>query len=241
MVHSLSKQGSKRLRCHGEDTGNASQQQNQQRGMTQEANVPNSSLTHQPRHSNRTGAGTRGHISQLEQVGAVVEGLQHGSRPRTTLPDDLAQNPIPPGCPQSWKKVIGYICTSTTFTSQSFFQRPPQMAPSPYVPTAGVNPALSSQPHFHPSTDSNHFGFYEPPHLIPPGTEPDLQALNNPYITTQCEKENQLAASQAPHSTSTSSWSDFAHQPPPSLNSQASSSHTGPQNFFLPDQIDPFL
>ena len=167
MVHSPLKQGSKRPRCHGEDTGNTSQQQKRQRGMTQEANVPNSSLMHQPCCSNRTGAGTRGHISQLEWVGAVVEGPQHGSRPRTTLPDNLAQNPIAPSCPQSQKKVIGYICTSTTFTSQSFFQRPPQMAPPPYVPTAGVNPALS--------TNSNRCGFYEPPHLI-------LQGLYFPWM-----------------------------------------------------------
>jgi len=44
------------------------------------------------------------------------------------------------------------------------------MAPPPYFPTARVNAVPSSQPHFHPSTNGDHFGFYESPHLIPPRT-----------------------------------------------------------------------
>ena len=100
---------------------------------------------------------------------------------------------------------------------------------------------LASQPHFHPNTDSNRFGFYQPP-LVPPGTLPDLQALNNPFIAAQREKERQLAASQVPHSALVSLSGDFAHRPPPSHDSQTSSnSHSRPQNFFSPDQIDPSL
>ena len=100
---------------------------------------------------------------------------------------------------------------------------------------------LASQPHFHPNTDGNRFGFYQPP-LVPPGTLPDLQALNNPFIAAQHEKERQLAASQVPHSAFVGLSGDFAHRPPPSHDSQTSSnSHSRPWNFFSPDQIDPSL
>ena len=72
---------------------------------------------------------------------------------------------------------------------------------------------LASQPHFHPNTDGNRFGFYQLP-LVPPGTLPDLQALHNPIIAAQREKERQLAASQVPHSAFVSLLGDFAHRPP---------------------------
>ena len=96
MSHSVSKQGSKRSRRSGEDVGDASQQHKRQRGTTQLPTGTSSSLAHQPRRSNRTGAGTGGHASQLERIGVAVEGPQRVPRPRTTLPVDIAQNPIAP-------------------------------------------------------------------------------------------------------------------------------------------------
>ena len=120
MVHSPSwKQGSKRPRHRGEDTGDASQQHKRQKATTQLPNGPSLNLADQPHCSNRTGAGTGGHISQLERVGAVVEGSQRVPRPRTTLPDGIAQNPVAPRPhDKSRKKVTGRICPSKTFTSR---------------------------------------------------------------------------------------------------------------------------
>ncbi|KAI6002335.1 hypothetical protein F5J12DRAFT_784054 [Pisolithus orientalis] len=55
--------------------------------------------------------------------------------------------------------------------------------PIPQSPTAVATPVF----HQHP-TDSHHFGFsvlaQQPGHIMPPGMEPDLQVLNNPYTTT---------------------------------------------------------
>ena len=96
MSYSVSKQSSKRSRPCVEDVGDASQQHKRQRAMTQFSTGTSSSLTHQPRRSNRPGAGTGGHASQLKRIGAAVEGSQHVPRPRTTLPADIAQNPIAP-------------------------------------------------------------------------------------------------------------------------------------------------
>ncbi|KAI6154776.1 hypothetical protein BKA82DRAFT_4010539 [Pisolithus tinctorius] len=77
------------------------------------------------------------------------------------------------------------------------------VTPPPYVPPIVNGPSPADMPlnpvpqsstavatpvfHQHP-TDSHRFGFslpaQQPGHIVPPGMEPDLQVLNNPYITT---------------------------------------------------------
>ena len=49
---------------------------------------------------------------------------------------------------------------------------------------------------------------------MPPGTEPNLHALNNPYVAAQCEKEHQLTASQVARPNTASSLAGLAHQVP---------------------------
>ena len=73
------------------------------------------------------------------------------------------------------------------------------MAP-PYVtpPSSRAGPFVPGETFvrsFHPSTYGDRFGFQEPTPIIPPGTEPDLHALNNLFVAAQREKERQLAAS----------------------------------------------
>ena len=48
------------------------------------------------------------------------------------------------------------------------------------------------------------FGFNPSPPIVPPGTEPNLQALNNPYIAAVCSQSNL----QSPHTLSSQSLSN---------------------------------
>jgi len=66
-------------------------------------------------------------------------------------------------------------------------------------------------PNFHSQTNGDRFGFHQPSHLVPPGTEPDLQSLNNPYIAEKRAKECQLAAAHIQRSNS--AGSGVVHQP----------------------------
>ena len=72
-------------------------------------------------------------------------------------------------------------------------------------------------PSFYSQTNGDHFGFHQP--IVPPGTEPDLQALNNPFIAEKCAKEHQLAAAH----TGGSGGSGVIHQPPQPYAGQSSS------------------
>ena len=122
------------------------------------------------------------------------------------------------------------------------------MAPPPYIATPSTNntgslgwadpfsPRETPAPCFHPSTNDNHFGFQEPTHLVPPGTEPNLHALNNPYIAAQREKERQLTTSQVARPNATGSPAGLTHQAPYlSLGGWSSSSYLAPRNHSLPD------
>ncbi|KAI6010463.1 hypothetical protein EDC04DRAFT_2610201 [Pisolithus marmoratus] len=71
--HSLPKKASRGPKCHGEDTRDAASQKKHKAGTT----VQPTDSTSEPTeccHSSRAGAGTSGHILQLERAGAVIEG-----------------------------------------------------------------------------------------------------------------------------------------------------------------------
>ena len=98
-------------------------------------------------------------------------------------------------------------------------------------------------PNFHSQTDGDRFGFHQPGYLVPPGTEPDLQALNNPFIAEKRAKERQLAAACIQHSNSAGSGvsttvvsttdrppSDFEENIDPSLRGPAVSGKTARSN-----------
>ena len=117
--------------------------------------------------------------------------------------------------------------------------------PPPYVATPssfGQADSFSTVPHFHPGTNGDRFGFQESTPLVPPGTEPDLQAINNLFVTARREKERQLAASQAAHPNAGGSLADLMHQVPYfSLGSQ-SFSHPPSHSYSCVNQnIDPSL
>jgi len=99
-------------------------------------------------------------------------------------------------------------------------------------------------PNFHSQATGGRFGFHEPAHIVPPGTEPDLQALNNLYIAEKRAKERQAPASQIECSVPAGySVSDLAHQLPGLPHySQSSSSRTADHALSRFDQnIDPSL
>ncbi|KIM50679.1 hypothetical protein SCLCIDRAFT_34081 [Scleroderma citrinum Foug A] len=171
---SPSRRGSKRSKRSVEDA--ASQSKKHKAGTMGHSAHSGSNATH-PRRSGRAGAGTGGHIAQLERVGAQLKASQPVLRPLMTFPNDAADNPVAPPLRKGQKK------------------KPSQAAPPPYVSTPSVNTTGSlgqadlffpGVPCFHPSTNGDHFGFQEPTFLVPPGTEPDLHALNNPCSSKHC-------------------------------------------------------
>ena len=95
---------------------------------------------------------------------------------------------------------------------------------------------------FHPSTYGDRFGFQEPTPIVPPGTEPDLHALNNLFVAAQREKERQLAASQVAHPNATGPPTDQV--PDFSLGSRPSSTYLPSHTYRSQDvnhNIDPSL
>ena len=79
---------------------------------------------------------------------------------------------------------------------------------------------------------------------MPPGTEPDLHALNNLYVTAQCEKEHWLTASQVARPNTASSPAGLIHQVPCLPLGSRSSSYLTPHDHSLLDvnqNIDPCL
>ena len=68
-------------------------------------------------------------------------------------------------------------------------------------------------PSFYSQTNSDRFGFHQL--IVPPGMEPDLQALNNPFIAEKHVKEHQLAAAHT-------AGSGVVHQPPQPYAGQSS-------------------
>ncbi|KIM51929.1 hypothetical protein SCLCIDRAFT_33064 [Scleroderma citrinum Foug A] len=197
---SPSRRGLKRSKRSVEDA--TSQSKKHKAGTAGHSTHSGSNATH-PHCSGRAGAGTGGHFAQLEWVGAQLKASQPVLRPLTTFPND--DNPVTPPLRKGQKK------------------KPSQAAPPPYVSTPSVNTTGSlgkanlffpGVPCFHPSTNGNRFGFQEPTFLVPPGTEPDLHALNNPYVAAQCEKEHWLATSQ---STQTVNISGHQSQSPETI------------------------
>ncbi|KAI5988490.1 hypothetical protein F5J12DRAFT_898179 [Pisolithus orientalis] len=109
------------------------------------------------------------------------------------LPNNSIVNPLAP--PPTWRKKGGGHSAGQNAKLKS------NVAPPPYVPPIVNGPSSADMPlnsipqsstavatpvfHQHP-TDSHHFGFsvlaQQPGHIMPPGMEPDLKVLNNPYI-----------------------------------------------------------
>ncbi|KAI5984929.1 hypothetical protein F5J12DRAFT_787488 [Pisolithus orientalis] len=145
-------------------------------------------------HSGRAGVGSGGRAKQLEQIGTALEGQATPPQKLTDLPNNSVVNPLAP--PPTWQKKGG---------GHSAGQNAKPKNPVPQSSTAVATPVF----HQHP-TDSHHFGFsvlaQQPGHIMPPGMEPDLQVLNNPYTTV-------IQGDQVPSNTS--------HLPTPQPNYQS--------------------
>ncbi|KAG2079814.1 uncharacterized protein F5147DRAFT_661645 [Suillus discolor] len=111
------------------------------------------------RHSEHSNAGTGGRNSQLEKLDAVLEqpSRKRSSKGSTTFGADVSKNPQAPDS----RKGKGHKSRKVA-------------APPPYAP-ADVNLVDASQA-------SNTQQDVPKMTIVPPGTEPNLQALNNPYV-----------------------------------------------------------
>ncbi|KAG1898689.1 uncharacterized protein F5891DRAFT_1190463 [Suillus fuscotomentosus] len=143
-----------------------------------------------PQHSECSNAGTGGRNSQLEKLDAVLErpSRKRPSKGSTTFGADVSKNPQ---APDSRK---GKGCKSRKVA-----------APPPYAP-ADLNLVDASQA-------SNTQQDVPQTTIVPPGTEPNLQALNNPYMAAMIG----TAAARPPTNSSVPSLIPHA---PLELNSQ---------------------
>ena len=153
----------------------------------------------EPHRTVRAGAGSGGRALQLEKVGAALEAPNRLPKTTTTLPSRSLANPLAPVPAKRGKKKLPvqvheahffHWCTNScshrflhhlgpidlsfsmifyfllVFLGNKHMQLLHGASPSVY---------LNSGPH-------DRFGFNPSPPIVPPGMEPNLQALNNPYI-----------------------------------------------------------
>ncbi|KAG1823484.1 uncharacterized protein BJ212DRAFT_1296106 [Suillus subaureus] len=133
-------------------------------------------------HSECLNAGMGRQNSQLEKLDAVLERPSHkqSSKGSTTFVADVSKNPQAPDS----RKGKGHKSRKVT-------------APPPYAP-ADVNLVDASQA-------SNTQQDVPQMTIVPPGTEPNLQALNNPYMAAMigtaaaCPPTNSSVPSLIPH------------------------------------------
>lgn len=137
MVQSPLKKTSRKSKWCGEDARGASQQKRMKLSASS-SSLHTTDLgpgTAQPRRSSRAGAGVGGHVLQLERVSAMIEGLQHESRPMTTLPHNIGPNPVAPHSNnKSRKKVNVYFILQKLVLSKGLFPR--NNLKLPHLPTS---------------------------------------------------------------------------------------------------------
>ncbi|KIM59397.1 hypothetical protein SCLCIDRAFT_27352 [Scleroderma citrinum Foug A] len=159
--------------------------------LEEQATAPKKSRANQlpePCCSSRAGAGSGGKGSQLEKIGAALEVPTQLPKTTTTLPNGSLTNPLAPVPAKKGRKK----------------KSPAQMPPPPYRSEHDefTMPATQSfyspfahgtlPPVYYNSGTHDRFGFNPSlaPPIVPPGTEPNLQALNNPYIAATCSSQS---------------------------------------------------
>ncbi|KAG1842821.1 hypothetical protein C8R48DRAFT_780933 [Suillus tomentosus] len=164
--------------------------------------------------SGRPGAGTGGRNAQLEKVAAVLEAPTRTNLPKgsTTLTPNISANPLAPeprrkGRGRPPKPPPPYSITDGTGSAVASSRRKGKKAKTSSAPYSQVEPGVTHEPShasLQPSLSlretGGHFGFQIPqgnPPIVPPGTEPDLQAINNPYTTTTKKDAQNRARSAA--------------------------------------------
>ncbi|KAG1895578.1 uncharacterized protein F5891DRAFT_1194100 [Suillus fuscotomentosus] len=195
------------------------------------------------RRSGRPGAGKGGRAEQLEKIGALLDAPARTTQPKgsTSLDLDVPTNPL---APEPSRKGRGSRSKASLFLlildgNVEYRQKPPppytvsetvvdpttsktgrkkatsKVTKNALTPTTDAD-ASNTQPTFSHRQPGGRFGFAQS--IVPPGTEPDLQALNNPFVAAAREKRA-LSVSLDPNRrllpTDTSRNNDLA-QPAPS-------------------------
>ncbi|KAG2133727.1 hypothetical protein DEU56DRAFT_950499 [Suillus clintonianus] len=190
------------------------------------------------RRSGRSGAGKGGRVEQLEKIGALLDAPARTTQPKgsTSLDIDVPTNPLAPEPPRKGRgnRTKAGLFMLVLDINIEHRQKPPP----PYTVSETVeDPATSKtggkkgtskatkkdldvsnmHPAFSHRQSGSRFGFAQP--IVPPGTEPDLQVLNNPYVAAASEHRARLASldptTRLPPTTVTSGNNDSA-QPAPS-------------------------
>ncbi|KAG1856597.1 hypothetical protein C8R48DRAFT_775998 [Suillus tomentosus] len=165
------------------------------------------------RRSGRPGAGKGGRAEQLEKIGALLDAPARTTQPKgsTSLDLDVPTNPL---APEPSRKGRGSRSKASLFLlildgNVKYRQKPPlpytvsetvvdpatsktgrkkatsKVTKNALTPTTDVD-ASNTQPTFSHCQPGGRFGFAQS--IVPPGTEPDLQALNNPFVAAAREK-----------------------------------------------------
>ncbi|KAG2086079.1 uncharacterized protein F5147DRAFT_781785 [Suillus discolor] len=188
-----------------------------------------------PRHSGRPGARKGGRNTQLEKIGAILHAPMRTNQAKgaTSLDTNIPANPLAPEPPRK-----GHGSHSKTK------QPPPPYSPSETLNVttsksrskktkASIAPALTfelmdDQPTFSQREAGGRYGFSPPiVPIVPPGTEPDLQALNNPFMAnarrlqSPSASQSQAPASEAHRPIAAPQHTNFYHNLDPALRSSA--------------------
>ncbi|KAG1733959.1 hypothetical protein EDB19DRAFT_1911300 [Suillus lakei] len=223
---------------------------------------PNAPAIHR---SGRPGAGTGGRNAQLEKVGAVLEAPARTSQPKgsTTLVPNISANPLAPasyrkgrgGCskPPPPPYSVSDVTGSTIKSSRQKGKKGKTTSASSQVePDVTRKPNhASSQPGLMLRKTGGRFGFQTPQGdtpIVPPGTEPDLQALNNPYIAmakknAQNHNHNAVQSLTGGHQSPFNVLvnGDLQHSVPPSVPLSRHSSAARVIPTFSEEHLDPSL
>ncbi|KAG1767508.1 hypothetical protein EDD22DRAFT_949964 [Suillus occidentalis] len=161
------------------------------------------------RRSGRPGAGTGGRVSQLKIIGALLGAPACTSQPKgsTSLDSSILTNPLAPELPrkrgQMKKPPPPYSASGKPMDSAPLRPQGGKATvvkkPTPIASTVESMDSAPSKPRGKKATLTKKTtpiaSTVEPPNLqpsvfiIPPGTEPDLQALNNPFMAAAREKQ----------------------------------------------------
>ncbi|KAG1841787.1 hypothetical protein DFJ58DRAFT_732290 [Suillus subalutaceus] len=154
------------------------------------------------RRSGRPGAGTGGRVSQLEIIGALLGAPARTSQPKgsTSLDSSIPTNPLAPEPPRKRGRMkkppppysaSGKPMDSVPLRPQgekaTVAKKPAPVASTKTTPVASTVEPPNLQPSFVHREAGARFGFSQ--FIVPPGTEPDLQALNNPFVAAAREKQ----------------------------------------------------
>ncbi|KAG1719320.1 hypothetical protein EDB19DRAFT_1973382 [Suillus lakei] len=144
----------------------------------------------QPRRTGRQGAGTGGRGTQLEKVSTILHAPARTSKPKgaTSLDPDAPENPLTPepprkgrgSCPRKRQQPPPPYSPSEEPSTTSSKSRSKKNK-APVIP-APMFELSNSQPTFAQQEAHGRYRFSPP--IVPPGTEPDLQALNNSFMAT---------------------------------------------------------